>query len=159
MKILIISDTHGCINNIIKNIKDNYNPDSLIHLGDYVEDGIKLGKALNIPTTIVRGNGDCYRNDFNDEEVMEINGKRLFLTHGHKYRVNFGINNLCYKGQEVGADYVLFGHTHVPIIEKVGNMIIMNPGSPILPRGYDKKKTIGMIEIGDSIQENIIEIK
>ncbi len=159
MKILVVSDTHGSINNIIKAIKDNYYPDRLIHLGDYVEDGIRLGEALNISTTIVRGNGDYYTDDYNYEDIIEINGKKLFLTHGHKYMVHYDINNLFYRGQELGVDYVLFGHTHVPIIERENNMIIMNPGSPTYPRGYNREKTIGMIEIGDYSKENIIEIK
>lgn len=159
MNILIISDTHGNLNNVIRNIQAIEKPDMLFHLGDYVEDGIKIGEELNIPTTIVRGNGDSNRTDFNDDEIVEIKGKKIFLTHGHKYNVRFDISNLYYKAQEIGADYVLFGHTHIPIIERIENIVIMNPGSPYLPRGYNKEKTFGMITIGNFIEEKIIKIK
>lgn len=158
MRILIISDSHGNIDDVLRKIKTMEKSDMLFHLGDYVEDGIRLKEQLNIPTIIVRGNGDQSRTDFNDDELVEIKGKKIFLTHGHKYDVRFDILKLYYKAQEVGADYILFGHTHVPIIERVENTVIMNPGSPFLPRGYNKKKTFGMIIIGSSIEEKIIEI-
>lgn len=159
MKLLIISDTHGYVNPIINTIKDNYKFDALIHLGDYVEDGIEIGKALGIPATIVRGNGDFNRDDFKDDETIEIGGKRFFLTHGHKYGVNFNLTNLLYKGEEVEADYILFGHIHVAILDKIQNVTIMNPGSPVYPRGYSRKNTFGIINIGENPSEKIVEIK
>lgn len=157
MKILIISDTHGSINSILKDIK-KYQPDRIIHLGDYVEDGIVLANELNIPTTIVRGNGDYLSKDFNYDEVIEISGKKFFLTHGHKYNVNFSLNNLFYKGQELEVDYILFGHTHRPIIDKYNDITIMNPGSPVYPRS-GIMGTFGLIELGKNNNEEIIEIK
>jgi predicted phosphodiesterase len=45
------------------------------------------------------------------------------------------------------------------LIEKEGNVLIMNPGSPSLPRQWDRKRTFGIITIGDEIQTEIIEIK
>lgn len=158
MKILIVSDTHGDIDNLLKGIKQIEKPDMLLHLGDYVEDGINIGKEMNIPTTIVKGNGDYTRNDYNYDEIVEIGDKRIFMTHGHKYNVNFSLSNLFYKGKENRADYILFGHTHIPIIEKINDITIMNPGSPSSPRGYDNRKTFGMIIIGNTIEEKIIEI-
>lgn len=158
MKILIISDTHGNVSDVLRKIKTMEEPDMLFHLGDYVEDGIRLKEELNIPAIIVRGNGDCIRIDFNDDELVEVKGKKIFLTHGHKYDVRFDISKLYYKAQEVGADYALFGHTHVPMIERIKNIVIMNPGSPYLPRGYNKKNTFGIIKIGSTIEEKIIEI-
>lgn len=158
MRLLIISDTHGNINSILRDIKDK-KPDRILHLGDYVEDGIKLGEKLNIPTTIVRGNGDFLSKDFNYDEVIEIGGKKFFLTHGHKYNVNFNLNNIFYKGKEVGADYILFGHTHIPIIETIDNITIMNPGSPIYPRGINNRRTFGIIELGKTNNTKILEIK
>ncbi|MDR7856685.1 metallophosphoesterase [Tissierella sp.] len=159
MKILVISDTHGYIDNVVQGIKTIGLPDMIFHLGDNVEDGIRLRDELNIPTTIVRGNGDYNSLDFNDDEIVELNGKKIFLSHGHNYNVNFGLSNLYYKAQEVGADYVLFGHTHIPIIERTEKIVLMNPGSPVLPRGYKKKNTVGILLLGDLAEEKIIEIK
>ena len=32
------------------------------------------------------------------------------MCHGHKYGVKYGYNSIYYRGKEIGADIVLFGH-------------------------------------------------
>ncbi|HLS53338.1 MAG TPA: YfcE family phosphodiesterase, partial [Tissierellaceae bacterium] len=113
MRILAVSDTHGRCEGIIKEVKNREKFDLLFHLGDYVEDGDKIAQELDIPAVIVRGNGDFYSH-YQDEELVEFSGKTIFLTHGHMYNVRFDISNLYYRGRELGADLILFGHTHVP---------------------------------------------
>ncbi|CAK7086703.1 YfcE family phosphodiesterase [Tissierella sp. P1] len=158
MRIAVVSDTHGNNKGIIEKLSEIEKPDILFHLGDYVTDGVAISKALGFETIIVRGNGDHLHTEYNEDELVEIKGKKIFLTHGHKYNVQNGIVNLYYKGLELGSDIVLFGHIHVPIIEKIENMIIMNPGSPSLPRNATKIKTFGIINIGNTIETKIIEI-
>lgn len=158
MKILVVSDTHGNIDELMYNTQSE-EFDMLFYLGDYIEDGIEISKRLNIDYKMVRGNGDRKNKNFNDDEIFDIEGKKIFLTHGHKYNVNFGIQNLFYKGKEIEADYIFFGHTHIPILEKIDDIIIMNPGSPTLPRTSDRQRTFGIIEIGKNKNEKIIKIK
>lgn len=158
MKILISSDTHGNIKGLM-NFLDKEKFDMLFYLGDYVRDGIEIGNSLNIPYRIVRGNGDRDVRGFNDDEIFYLKDKKIFLTHGHKYNVSLGLDNLYYKSKEIGADYTFFGHTHIPIIEKIDHIILMNPGSPTLPRTSDLQRTFGIIEIGENKSEKIIKIK
>lgn len=158
MKIFVVSDTHGHIDKFLNKIRNMDKPDLIIHLGDYVEDGIKIEKETGIQTTIVKGNGDYYQKEYKDDEVLNLGNKRLFITHGHKYRVRYGIDNLFYRAKEVEADIVLFGHTHVPVLMKQSQIIIMNPGSPYQPRGLDGKKTFGIIEISQDILGTIVEV-
>lgn len=158
MNIVVVSDTHGSTDNIIRNIKSMENIDMIFHLGDYVEDGTKIGAALDIPITIVRGNGDYGKYGYEDEQIVEIMGKRILLTHGHKYNVRFGVQNLFYRALEVEADMVLYGHTHIAKILKKEGITIMNPGSPDYPRGIIRKGTFGLITIGDKVEPKILEI-
>lgn len=65
---------------------------------------------------------------------MKIENKKFFITHGHKYGVKMGLNNIFYKGKESEVDAVLFGHTHIKIISKEDGLWIINPGSPFLPK-------------------------
>ena len=58
-----------------------------------------------------------------------------------------GLDNLRCRGKEVGADIVLFGHTHEPFKEEKNGIILMNPGSIAKPVLRDR--CIGFIEIDD----------
>ena len=159
LRIFVVSDTHGSTRELIKEINNMEKPDLIIHLGDYVEDGIKIGKVIGVETIIVKGNGDYFYPNYNEDEILTIENKKIFITHGHKYNVRYGEDNLIYKGMELNADLILFGHTHVPLFFEESGIIVMNPGSPTLPRGFNGKKTFGIIEIGDEIIGEIIEIK
>lgn len=157
MKIAVISDTHGMNKDIIEALVSMDKPDMLIHLGDYVEDGEKISKILGIPITIVKGNGD-HDSKYNDFELLDINGKKLFLTHGHRDNVVRSLDNLYYKAMETGADVALYGHTHIPVNIVYDDIIIMNPGSASLPRGGSTTKTFGLISIGEKIETEIRNI-
>jgi len=157
MRIIVVSDTHGIISFFIDKIRTMDKPDLILFLGDYTRDGEKISAELGVETVIVKGNGDL-GTLYNEDEIIEIRGKKIFLTHGHKYKVNSGLNNIYYKGLEVEADIILFGHTHIPLNIIENNIVIMNPGSPTLPRSPERIPTFGLIEIGDNISTSIIEI-
>lgn len=159
MKILVVSDTHGKNKKIIEKIEQIGKPDLIFHLGDYVGDGLILSERLGISSIIVLGNGDHPSSGFKEEELIEIKGKKIFLTHGHRLGVNYNFNKILYRSKELGADITLFGHTHVPIVENIDGFIIMNPGSPSFPRGNFSKNTFGIIEIDKKIKTEIIELK
>lgn len=159
MKIFVVSDTHGSIEDFLRAIETMEKPDLIIHLGDYVDDGLKIEKIMGIRTIIVKGNCDYFHRGYDEDKLIVLNDKKIFITHGHNYNVRYGVNNLSYKGQEVDADLILFGHTHIPIIIEDKDRMIMNPGSPTQPRNYDGKKTFGIIEICEKILGEIVEIK
>lgn len=159
MKIIVVSDTHGNNLPFLEAAITIEKPDLIFHLGDYVSDAKKITKILGLDCIMVKGNGDYGTMDVNEDELLEIEGKKIFLTHGHKYHVGHSLNDLYYKGLELGADLILFGHTHIPIIEREKDLILMNPGSPSIPRKLDRKRTFGLITIGEDIKTEIIEIK
>lgn len=159
MKILVVSDTHRDIDGILKAVERmEVLPQLIIHLGDYAEDGESIEKNTGIKVEIVRGNGDFFNKNYEDDKVIEVKGKKIFLTHGHKYNVRYGVMNLSYKAKELNADIALYGHTHVPLIIKDSDIMIMNPGSPSYPRGLDRARTYGLIEIEDRVNMKIEKI-
>lgn len=158
MRIFVVGDTHGNTKEFLDKVNIMEKPDLIIHLGDYIRDGIEIEGGTGVKTIMVKGNGDYFYSGYNEDEILSIKDKKIFATHGHKYSVRYGINNLIYKGQEVNADLILFGHTHIPLLIEEYNIMIMNPGSPYIPRGFDKKKTFGIIEIDRNISGKIIEI-
>lgn len=157
MKILVISDTHGMNKDVVDSILAGEKADMLIHLGDYAEDGEKISKILGVPSVIVKGNGD-FNSNYPEDRILKIKDKKIFLTHGHNYDIVYSLNNIYYRALELGADIALFGHTHIALNVKENDMIIMNPGSPSLPRDEDRIKSYGIIEIGETIETQIVEI-
>ena len=131
MRIGVFSDSHGDIS-AAKRFFDRLAPlDCLFHLGDYAADGEKLGKLFACPVYAVRGNCD-YRSDAPLERTVDLDGKRFLLQHGHQY---YSLNALLYRGEEVRADMVLYGHTHMPDLSADGPRLLLNPGSLSRPRG------------------------
>lgn len=160
MKLLVISDTHRNLSKVYRVINDVQNLiDGVIHCGDITDDAdILKSKYKNLNFYNVRGNCD-YGSGMSDEDIFKIGGKKIFVTHGHKYGVSYNIDRLCYRAMEVGADVCLYGHTHMPLLENYNGIIIMNPGSLSAPRG-GSKPSYGIIAIeGEAVRGSIVEYK
>jgi putative phosphoesterase len=66
-------------------------------------------------------------------EVSVGHGKRLLMVHGspfEPYGDYLGPSHPALKRcAELDVDYVVFGHTHVPLSERAGSVLVVNPGS------------------------------
>ena len=136
MKLLVTSDTHGRLGRVftlLETLAPSLN--GIIHLGDMVGDAEEISRSYpSLPVYRVRGNCDGYMAT-PDEALLELDGAKIFITHGHRYNVDRTRDVLAYKALEQGAQLALYGHTHVPRIEELGKITVANPGSPTLPRG------------------------
>ena len=140
MLIAVISDSHGNKDSINKIKKKISNADVFLLLGDGTNDF--TGEVF-----AVRGNCDI-TGKYPEEQILEIQGKKIFICHGHRYNVKYGYNSIYYRGKEIGADIVLFGHSHIPIIEEYDGIVLMNPGS--ISHGMGRlNKTLGYIDLID----------
>lgn len=153
MRALVISDTHGSTQRVFKLMDEIGNMiDAVIHLGDIVEDAEAIRtKYRDIPVYNVRGNCD-YGSGTAEEALINLNGHMIYITHGHRFRVDMGRDSLAYKGLEAGAELCLYGHTHIPKIEQFGKLRVMNPGSLSQPRG-GSQPSYGVIIIDESGME------
>lgn len=135
MKYMVISDIHGDIYklNVILDIYKKEKCNKLIVLGDLFNYGIDLNKndiinRLNLmKENIIYVRGNCDINvskiefDTPHSKDIIINDKKVFLTHGHLYTMEYLLGN--------NYDIIISGHTHVPIIEEKYNKLFLNPGS------------------------------
>ncbi|WP_053955916.1 metallophosphoesterase family protein [Inediibacterium massiliense] len=156
MKVLVISDTHKTIDLAARVIKEIEDVDICIHLGDHYEDALDIEESTGVEMIGVKGN--CDRGDGESEMVLDLEDHRFFITHGHEYSVKMNLNRIYYRALELGCDVVLFGHTHSPLIDKIDDVLIMNPGSISLPRD-GQNRSYGIIEIDEEIHGQIIELK
>ncbi|HBN85142.1 MAG TPA: YfcE family phosphodiesterase [Clostridiales bacterium] len=127
MKIVVFADSHRD-NETMTFVVKKERPELVIHLGDHITDAEHLQKDFpEIPMEMVPGNTDtviCYPY----EKTIIKNKKRIYITHGDRYNVQFGLSRIFYKGESVNADMILFGHTHIPYLENEGGIWMMNPG-------------------------------
>jgi hypothetical protein len=145
-RILVISDSHGRNDDIEGVLKQVGHIDYMIHCGD-LERGEEYVRALvDCPVTLVAGNNDYYL-DLPMEEVIELWGYKILVTHGHYHYVNSGVDNLKEYARRLGVDIAMYGHTHVPYFEVDEDLTVLNPGSLTYPRQADRKPTFLMMEI------------
>lgn len=140
MKILVFSDSHNQIIHMQEAIQKEL-PDMVIHLGDMVKDARAIEKAFpNSKVIFVAGNND-FDYKVPSEMVLEIENKKFFITHGHKYNVKYGLERIFYSAREKQADVLLFGHTHLPYNSYEYGIYALNPGA--------SSKSYGVINIID----------
>lgn len=149
MKILVLSDTHGDTDKAEEAIRNNKGISLIIHLGDYFRDAQKLSSLFpEIPIEYIYGNSDFMIEDVPAEKTLEVNGKRIFITHGHRYSVKWDYDKLYKKAEEMGVDLLLFGHTHIADMVAKGDYFVVNPGSISDPRD-DSNESYAIIEIDE----------
>jgi putative phosphoesterase len=156
MRIVVIGDTHGKIQGAIKALTLIDKFDILVHTGDSSDDGLKLKNYTDAPIYVVKGN--CEAGMAPTERFEIIKGVKLFITHGHRYKVKWDYQTLIYKALEIRPNIVLFGHTHVAHWFFEEDILFLNPGSLSLPRG-EKGPTFAVIDIANGeIIPRIVEI-
>lgn len=133
MRIGVLSDTHGSLALLERAVAQMGPVDLILHAGDYYEDSCRLAQA-GVRVIGVLGNCDC-RVDGPAERLVQLGGKRLLLTHGHRYRVKQDFRLLLARARELGADVVVFGHTHRAEAFWLGKVLFLNPGSLYAPVG------------------------
>lgn len=159
MKIGVISDTHGNTALILKAIKAAGPVDMWLHAGDYSQDATFLAQETGLPVTAVAGNCDGITAAKVDEFIT-AGGKKIWLTHGHRYRSKERSGELVWWGRQYGVDIVIYGHSHVADITWEENLLIFNPGSTVHPRG-GQGASCGLLVIGDDgeVQASIVPLK
>lgn len=149
IKALIISDSHGSLENVKKIINKEKNIDVVLHLGDIQGQEEELKLMCNCPVYAVRGNCD-YCSPFSLTEVVTLESNRIFMAHGHTFDINWTWAEIVNVAREMKCNYALCGHTHIPDITPFGDVIAVNPGSVSLPRQSNREPSYALMVIDDS---------
>ncbi|MBR1421648.1 MAG: metallophosphoesterase [Selenomonadaceae bacterium] len=138
MRIGLMSDTHGnweAVDYIAARAK---RVDLWLHMGDCTPDAEYLKSLVDIPVYGVCGNCDWASDTFPEERILDIEGHRIFLTHGHNYSVRYSPDLLFDAARLQNADIVIYGHTHVAEFLLDDGIYAINPGSASRPRDEDR---------------------
>lgn len=129
MKILVLSDSHRSMSGIYDAI-DTQQPDHVIHLGDLMEDAQHASMVYpTLPICMVPGNCDGWTSAETVKQIT-LGGKSILLSHGHLWGVKSGYDRAIAQARAVGADILLFGHTHQALCCQLEDGLwMLNPGS------------------------------
>ena len=172
MRIAVLSDSHGALANINRALEQAQPIDLICFAGDgcrdferwlsedsYDECGGDYGQGYRerddsrsharsrsrIMTEIVLGNCD-FAGDYPPEVVFPAGGMRILMTHGHIYNVKSGYQRLVYRAEELQADAVIFGHTHIPEYTQINGIWLINSGS-LSAAGSFGKPSFAIVEL------------
>ena len=144
-RILVFSDSHGEPKEMKKIIENMPDVSAVIHLGDLNRDIQFLEDTFfDFPIYGVQGNND-FSGAYPNEKMLQIDGKKIFITHGHYYLSGWDPAPLKSIPATEKADVILFGHTHIAEVEHFSGKILANPGSISRPRTGNA--SYGVIEI------------
>ena len=146
MKVIVCSDSHGAFAAAEQLLEQQPKAAAVIFLGDGAEEWGDLHEIYpEIPFYPVRGNCDWGSFD-QPERLLEFEGVRVLMMHGHTRNVKSSPLAAQYAAREWGADVLLFGHTHRPLVDYDGTLYTMNPGAI----GDFRRPTYGVVTIENS---------
>jgi putative phosphoesterase len=157
MKIGIIADVH-CNHEALRVALDRMGPvDELVCAGDAVyqfrfsndvmdmlrergaryvlgnHEDVLLGRWGEHARGAARGDALAYMAEQVHSIETRVNGKSLVVVHGSPFEPH---NEYIYPNSpslsrmaEIDADYIVLGHTHYQMAERVGRALVINPGS------------------------------
>ncbi|MHB1041904.1 MAG: phosphodiesterase [Eubacteriales bacterium] len=170
----VISDTHGDVRSWRKAVEEFFKDAALIiHAGDVLYHGPRnpltpgynppaLSALINscpAPVLFARGNCDAEVDQLmldypiqSPYAFLQVGSIRIMAHHGDGMDRDEALRlSRLYR-----ADLFISGHTHVPSLEEESGVILLNPGSPSLPKG-DGRPAVAVLECGgDSIAVKII---
>lgn len=134
--ILVLSDTHSrqqpqLTPNLRSAVED---ADLVVHAGDFTTAAVySYFQGLAEELVAATGNRDrsSLREKLPEERTVSHGDLTLTVTHGHRH----DSTSLSMLARQEGADIVVVGHSHQPVVEKLGEQTLLNPGSHADPRG------------------------
>lgn len=164
MKALVVSDNHRDVHSL-KELLSIYDEeiDLWLHCGD---SEFMATDSIWEKFRTVRGNMD-FDSPMPLYRVETLGSEKILVVHGHKQRVGFSLEPLKELAIEKDAKIVFYGHTHIPKVDEIDGIFMINPGSIIEPRGtlragsyaiYEKKKNKRFIRFYDWNHNEVKEL-
>jgi putative phosphoesterase len=88
-----------------------------------------------------------------DSRHLTVDGRRVLLCHGSPWRVDEYVypDALDWdRFASLGVDFVIMGHTHIPFARRIGDTLVVNPGSCGQPRDSDPRAAFAILDLSDA---------
>jgi putative phosphoesterase len=119
--------------------------DAILHGGDLVDPEILLELGAYAPVHAVRGNCDPLVPGLPERRVIELAGSAIGMVHdpgpekGRRDRL---------KSWFPHCRVIVFGHTHLPVLDDQKGLLLLNPGSPTERRRAPFRSLV-MLDLGE----------
>jgi putative phosphoesterase len=146
--------------------------EGILHAGDINSRQVLDQLAEIAPVEAVAGNADLFRHGLPLTRVLEVDGRRIGLAHGHggwsrylrsKVRDRFGYDEEHYlriiHSSFGPVDVIVFGHTHRFYRAERSGVLLFNPG-PVAPDFYNTAgPQVGLLHItAQTLHAEIVSI-
>lgn len=130
MRALVLADTH--IPRRARALPEALRPhlestDVILHAGDVMDFTVLQNLAAYAPIHAVRGNLDPPEAALPEVIELDLGGARVAMIHDSG-RKQGRRRRLARRFPE--ARVVVFGHSHIPLLEDEDGLLLLNPGSP-----------------------------
>ena len=138
----LISDTHGQVRADVHRALAGVA--FILHAGDVCGDEVLMELDLIAPTIAVRGNCDDPDHPRLARQIERVErGVRIHVSHGHE----LGAPTVDRLLAAYDADVIVYGHTHLPLIARANDRLVVNPGAAG-PRRFDIVPSVARLTIG-----------
>lgn len=147
--LVVLSDTHetdgtGLVGAAAEALDD---AELVLHAGDFTTEPVLDAfhdRATDLRAVHGNRDSDGVTERLPTAMTLEYAGVRIAATH----RQRGGATGLAMFGRQRGANLVVSGHTHRPIVDQEGTVTLLNPGSHADPRGA--KQSFAVLEPTDT---------
>ena len=140
MLIGLVSDTHGLLRP--EALDALHRVDLIFHAGDVGGYAVLSRLEAIAPTRAVYGNVDAPDPPLAAAIDCDLEGSRIHVSHGHE----IGSPTPARLAARYASDIIVFGHTHVAVIERVGLSLVINPGAAG-PARFKLKPSIALLTL------------
>ena len=143
----VIADTHGLVRpEVHEALAGVY---LILHAGDVCGDEILEELSIIAPVAAVAGNCDPVDHPRLPSRIdRTIEGIRIHVSHGHE----LGVPRTDKLLAAYDADVIIYGHTHVPLVNRVDGCLVLNPGAAG-PRRFDLRPSVARLTLADGCAE------
>jgi len=169
MRVGLLSDTHipiaepvlpSAITEAFRGV------DLILHAGDIYTLTV-LDELQRIAPVLAAMGDDDYVNMLADdrmkqEHILKLHGLRLQLIHERPYSyISVSGQSRHSAGQDIydAPDIVVFGHEHRAVVQRDGDILFINPGSPTFPDYCRGPGTVAILNIDSGeVQVHILQL-
>jgi uncharacterized protein len=143
MKVGLISDTHGKLRPEVFSVFEGV--DVILHAGDIGSLDIITELETIAPVHAVHGNTDDsdVRDRYGEVAEVKLEGVTITIAHGHLLG---SPTPRSLRSKFPNTDVIIYGHTHVALIDRNATPLVINPGAAG-PARFNLRPSVAVLDL------------